>query len=131
MKVFLDIDIGDAAKYEQESAAYQRALDFMQQCGSQYGLSGSLADLDDEGVQMLREAYSSDPNWSSKGGLSYCRFCCRASTAAAAVCCCCRVMEGCVVSSSSSLYVLIGVCEGCAFEHYASPASAAAVQANA
>jgi hypothetical protein len=85
MKVFLDIDIGDAAKYEQESAAYQRAVDFMQQCGSQYGLSGSLADLDDEGLQMLREGYSSDPNWSSKGGLSCCRCCCGASTDTAAV----------------------------------------------
>ncbi|WIA44586.1 hypothetical protein OEZ86_007309 [Tetradesmus obliquus] len=66
MKVFLDIDIGDAAKYQQESAAYQRAVDFMQQCGSQYGLSGNLADLDEEGLQMLREGYSNDPNWKSK-----------------------------------------------------------------
>jgi hypothetical protein len=75
MKVFLDIDIGGAAKYEQESAAYHRAVDFMQQCGSQYGLSGSLADLDEEGLQMLREGYSSDPNWSSKGGLRHCCYC--------------------------------------------------------
>ncbi|WIA20264.1 hypothetical protein OEZ85_006099 [Tetradesmus obliquus] len=70
MKVFLDIDIGDAAKYQQESAAYQRAVDFMQQCGSQYGLSGNLADLDEEGLQMLREGYSNDPNWNSKGEMS-------------------------------------------------------------
>lgn len=83
MKVFLDIDIGDAAKYQQESAAYQRAVDFMQQCGSQYGLSGNLADLDEEGLQMLREGYSNDPNWNSKGGQRCCRYsCCQ--------CCCCR-----------------------------------------
>lgn len=69
MKVFLDIDIGDAAKYEQQLAAYNRAVAFLQQCGSQYGLSSKLADLDDEGLQMLRDAYDSDPNWSSKGGL--------------------------------------------------------------
>jgi hypothetical protein len=101
MKVFLDIDIGDAAKYEQESAAYHRAVDFMQQCGSQYGLSGSLADLDDEGLQMLREGYSSDPSWSSKGGLL------------ASVqhwlhqWCCCRTCQGCTLQSIATVVLMI------------------------
>jgi hypothetical protein len=87
MKVFLDIDIGDAAKNQQESAAYQRAVDFMQQCGSQYGLSGSLADLDDERLQMLQDGYNSDPNWSSKGGLRFCYCLCHCC------CYCCLVMK--------------------------------------
>lgn len=72
MRVYLDINIGDAAKYEQELAAYNRATSFLQQCGPQYGLSANIADLDNEGKQMLREAYANDPNWSSKGDCECC-----------------------------------------------------------
>ena len=32
----------------------------------QYGLSGSLEDLDDEQKEMLREGFAGDPSWSSK-----------------------------------------------------------------
>lgn len=67
MRVYLDIDVGDAAKYEQELAEYNRATAFLQQCGQQYGLPADIAELDDEGKQMLQEAYANDPNWSSKG----------------------------------------------------------------
>lgn len=67
VKVFLDIDIGDAARYAEELAAYQRAQAFLQECGSQYGLPNSLADMDDEAKQLMQEPYDSDPNWSSKG----------------------------------------------------------------
>eukprot|EP00775_Hariotina_reticulata_P006818 gene6818-7034_t len=69
MKVFLDIDIGDAAKYERDLAAYNRALEFLHTCGSQYGLPSSLTEFDAEGLQLLQESYASDPNWSSKGDL--------------------------------------------------------------
>lgn len=67
VKVFLDIDIGDAARYAEELAAYQRAAAFLQECGSQYGLPSSLSDMDDEAQQLMQESYDSDPNWSSKG----------------------------------------------------------------
>lgn len=70
VKVFLDIDIGDAARYAEELAAYQRAQAFLQECGSQYGLPSSLAELDEEAQQLMQESYDSDPNWSSKGVLS-------------------------------------------------------------
>eukprot|EP00878_Enallax_costatus_P012925 GHUV01013497.1.p1 GENE.GHUV01013497.1~~GHUV01013497.1.p1 ORF type:complete len:202 (+),score=57.68 GHUV01013497.1:148-753(+) len=70
MRVFLDIDIGNAAEYELKLAAYNRATAFLQQCGPQYGLSTNIAELDDEERQMLREAYASDPNWCSKGEMS-------------------------------------------------------------
>lgn len=69
LQVFLDIDIGDAARYEQELAAYQRAAAFLQEAGSQYGLPRSLAELDEEGQQLMQESYSADPNWSSQGAV--------------------------------------------------------------
>jgi hypothetical protein len=72
VKVFLDIDTGDAARYAEELAAFQRAQAFLQECGNQYGLPSSLAELDDEAQQLLQESYDSDPNWSSKGLLSSC-----------------------------------------------------------
>lgn len=68
LKVFLDINIGDEARYTQELAAYQRGVAFLSECGSQYGLTqDSPADLDEEAQQLLIESYDSDPNWSSKG----------------------------------------------------------------
>lgn len=67
VKVFLDIDIGDAARYAEESAAYQRAQAFLKECGSQYGLPSSMADLDEESKQLMQQSYDIDPNWSSKG----------------------------------------------------------------
>jgi hypothetical protein len=70
VKVFLDIDIGDAARHAEEVAAFQRAQAFLHECGSQYGLPSSVADLDDEAQQLMQESYDSDPNWSSKGGLA-------------------------------------------------------------
>ncbi len=98
MKAYLDIDIGDAARYATELAAWQRAADFCAAVGSQvrdrnkghqslfklyvfnlycivaaalqYGLSSNVEELDDDGVAMLKEAYASDPNWASKGECS-------------------------------------------------------------
>lgn len=67
VKVFLDIDIGDAACYAEELAAYERGRAFLKECGSQYGLPSTLADLDEESKQLMHESYDSDPNWSSKG----------------------------------------------------------------
>lgn len=67
VQVFLDIDIGDAVRYAEDLAAYQRGQAFLKECGSQYGLPGSLADLDEEGQTLLQESYASDPNWSSQG----------------------------------------------------------------
>jgi hypothetical protein len=67
VKVFLDINIGDATRYAEELAAYQRAAAFLNECGSQYGLPSSLSDLDEEAQQLMQESYDSDPNWSSKG----------------------------------------------------------------
>lgn len=66
-KVFLDIDIGDAARYAEELGAYERGQAFLKECGSQYGLPSTLADLDEESKQLMQESYDSDPNWSSKG----------------------------------------------------------------
>jgi hypothetical protein len=71
MKVFLDIDIGDAARYEKNLAAYNRALEFLHMCGNQYGLPSTMAGLDAEALQLLQESYSSDPNWSSKGAAAF------------------------------------------------------------
>lgn len=68
VQVFLDIDIGDAVRYAEELSAYQRGQAFLKDCGSQYGLPSSLADLDEEGQTLLQESYASDPNWSSQGG---------------------------------------------------------------
>ena len=34
----------------------------------QYGLSGSLEDLEEEQKGMLREGFAGDPSWSSKVG---------------------------------------------------------------
>lgn len=70
MKAYLDIDIGDAARYATELAAWQRAADFCAAVGSQYGLSSNVEELDEDGVAMLKEAYASDPNWASKGECS-------------------------------------------------------------
>lgn len=67
VRVYLDVDIGDAARYAEELAAFQRATAFLAECGSQYGLPSSLADMDDEAQQLLQESYAADPNWSSKG----------------------------------------------------------------
>jgi hypothetical protein len=67
VKVFFDIDIGDAARYAQEQAAYERGQAFLKECGCQYGLPSTLADLDEESKQLMQESYDSDPNWSSKG----------------------------------------------------------------
>ncbi len=35
--------------------------------GSQYGLPPELSALDEEGVQMLKDAYAADPTWAAKG----------------------------------------------------------------
>lgn len=90
LKVFLDIDIGDAAQYADDLAAFQRGQAFLQECGSQYGLSASsVSDLvDEEAQQLLQESYASDPNWSSKGV-------CVCGTKAGSTwwCVCCRPLQ--------------------------------------
>ncbi|KAI8469230.1 MAG: cyclophilin [Monoraphidium minutum] len=68
MKIFLDIDIGDAAAFAEASAAHERAQQFLAAVGApQLGLSSSLGDLDEEGAAMLLEAYAADKAWSAKG----------------------------------------------------------------
>lgn len=67
VRVFLDIDIGDAAAHADAAAAHGRAQDFLAAVGPQYGLPGELQQLDEEGRAMLAEAYAADPSWSSKG----------------------------------------------------------------
>ncbi|KAG2493782.1 hypothetical protein HYH03_008002 [Edaphochlamys debaryana] len=70
MKAFLDIDIGDSARYATEFAAYQRAADWLAAVGAQYGLSGKVEDLDEDSASTLREAYAADPTWAAKGEAS-------------------------------------------------------------
>ncbi|KXZ44583.1 hypothetical protein GPECTOR_65g201 [Gonium pectorale] len=70
MKAFLDIDIGDSAKYSAEYACYQRACDWLNAVGQQYGLSGPAEELDEDSAGTLREAYASDPAWAGKGEVS-------------------------------------------------------------
>lgn len=68
MRVFLDIDIGDAAAHAEATAAHARAAEFLAAVGApQYGLPGSLADLDEEQRATLLEAYAADKAWAAKG----------------------------------------------------------------
>jgi len=68
-RVFLDIDIGDAAAYVSASAAYGRATAFLAEVGAQFGLSGRVNALSDEQKEILSDAYAADPSWSAKGEL--------------------------------------------------------------
>ncbi|GFR48516.1 hypothetical protein Agub_g10410, partial [Astrephomene gubernaculifera] len=70
MKVYIDIDIGDAARYATDFAAYQRASDWLSAVGAQYGLSGKVEELDEDAASTLLEAYASDPTWANKGEAS-------------------------------------------------------------
>ncbi len=66
--MWLDIDIGDAVAHKTQSEAHQRAQDFLAAVGRpQLGLPSSLADLDDEQTQTLRDAYEADPSWADQG----------------------------------------------------------------
>ncbi|KAF8055596.1 peptidyl-prolyl cis-trans isomerase [Scenedesmus sp. PABB004] len=69
MRVFLDIDIGDAAAHGREAAAHARAVAFLAACGPQLGLPAALGELDEEAQGLLREAYAADPKWSAQGPL--------------------------------------------------------------
>jgi hypothetical protein len=69
MKVYLDIAIGDVAAHASSTEAFDRAKAYLAAAGSQYGLSGSIEDLDEEQLQMLQDGYTADPTWSAKGPL--------------------------------------------------------------
>eukprot|EP00798_Chlamydomonas_sp_ICE-L_P019383 gene19383-26032_t len=69
-KVFLDIEIGDAEKYQSAKDAYERAEAWLTKCGNQFGLPKCMDELDSEQKQMLQEGYEGDPSWSSQGEAS-------------------------------------------------------------
>ncbi|KAG1678895.1 hypothetical protein FOA52_003563 [Chlamydomonas sp. UWO 241] len=68
MRVFLDIDIGDAEAWRAATQRHERAQAFLEACGAQYGIMGDRVEaLDDEAAAMLLEAYAADKGWSAKG----------------------------------------------------------------
>mmetsp|Transcript_4909 Transcript_4909/g.10541 ORF Transcript_4909/g.10541 Transcript_4909/m.10541 type:complete len:240 (-) Transcript_4909:762-1481(-) len=68
VRVYLDIDIGDAAKYASNTDQFNRGESYYQSVRSQYGWTASTVDaLDDEQKQLLIESYNADKTWSSKG----------------------------------------------------------------
>jgi hypothetical protein len=68
VNIYLDINIGDAAKHETAAAAYSRATAYLTACGSQLGLEAAAPeDLSDEGAALLQEAYAADPAWNTRG----------------------------------------------------------------
>ncbi|GBF90618.1 hypothetical protein Rsub_03190 [Raphidocelis subcapitata] len=67
-RVFLDIDIGDAAAHAEQTAAHERAAAYLAAVGApQLGLPDSLAALDDDGAALLLDSYEADKAWSAKG----------------------------------------------------------------
>lgn len=68
MRVFLDIDIGDAAAHADAAAAHARAAAFLAAVGSpQLGLPPRMSDLDEDGAALLLDAYAADKGWSAQG----------------------------------------------------------------
>ncbi|KAK2078089.1 hypothetical protein QBZ16_003957 [Prototheca wickerhamii] len=67
VRCWLDIDIGDEQAHAIEAAAFERTQRCFEEIKAQYGWSGTMTDLDEEGQEMLLTAYSSDPKWSSQG----------------------------------------------------------------
>ena len=96
MKVFLDIDIGNRAAFERDLAVYAHTESFFHRAGSQvygthrhdvfcsrpmnftfsvcaqFGLRGRLDELDLDSIEVLKEAFDSDPTWSTKVHLLEC-----------------------------------------------------------
>lgn len=66
-RVFLDIEVGDQAAAAAQEQSYRLTQGFLEAVGAQYGWPTRLADLDSEAQEILLEAYSSDPAWSSQG----------------------------------------------------------------
>ena len=65
-RVFLDIDIGDAAQHARDMQAYTLAQQFLAQKGSQFGWPTSVEEMDKESKEMVYETFASDPTWSTK-----------------------------------------------------------------
>lgn len=67
MSCFLQIDIGDRDKFSLQQLAHETSKRFYLQIGqASLGLSGSLAELDTEYVDLLKAAYEANPAWSVK-----------------------------------------------------------------
>lgn len=64
---FLDIDIGDKAAYENQLALHEQTVFFFESIKVQYGMTGSLPEQSDDNLELLSEAFNSDPTWASKG----------------------------------------------------------------
>eukprot|EP01136_Pigoraptor_vietnamica_P030661 Opistho-1_new@8624 len=72
VRVFLDVDIGDAAPHAVAQAAVERAEAFLREAASSYGIQArSVADLSQDEVALVREYYASDPSWSRKGDAQF------------------------------------------------------------
>lgn len=67
MSCFIQIDIGDRDKFSMQQSAYEHSKNFYSQIGQKsLGLSGSLAGLDTEYLDLLKAAYEANPAWSVK-----------------------------------------------------------------
>eukprot|EP01139_Manchomonas_bermudensis_P014930 Amastigsp_a509198_26.p1 type:complete len:243 gc:universal Amastigsp_a509198_26:937-209(-) len=66
-RCFLDVDIGDGAEFDAQSAAYARGQAYMAEAGRNYGLGTTLEDLDDAGRESIAEMYAADPSWAQRG----------------------------------------------------------------
>ncbi|KAI9201997.1 cyclophilin [Polychytrium aggregatum] len=72
--VYLEIGIGSKAEYEHQLAAYHRACKFISESAAIYGHDPQAAPealLGTEAIDILGEAYSSDPSRASQGPLRF------------------------------------------------------------
>jgi cyclophilin family peptidyl-prolyl cis-trans isomerase len=71
MRCYLDLSVGEPDQYESEKAAYDLAVQYLQQCGSMLGLDPELgvSGLNDESKALLQEAFEADPTWKQKGSV--------------------------------------------------------------
>eukprot|EP00299_Pterocystis_sp_00344_P004991 c1629_g1_i1.p1 GENE.c1629_g1_i1~~c1629_g1_i1.p1 ORF type:complete len:250 (+),score=56.62 c1629_g1_i1:36-752(+) len=67
MLVWLDINLGDQAAYEEEVKSFNRAREFLKEVGPSRGFEDSLEALDGDTIEILQEMYQSDPKWLARG----------------------------------------------------------------
>lgn len=70
-RVFLQVDIGDPVSFDRWQTAFEISQEFYRTLGQKsLGLSGPLAELETEYVDLLKAAYEANPAWSEKVGLN-------------------------------------------------------------
>eukprot|EP01119_Soliformovum_irregulare_P022423 TRINITY_DN7665_c0_g1_i2.p1 TRINITY_DN7665_c0_g1~~TRINITY_DN7665_c0_g1_i2.p1 ORF type:complete len:240 (+),score=60.54 TRINITY_DN7665_c0_g1_i2:97-816(+) len=67
MKCFLEIEIGHPQEWRSTQDQYERAKEFLQKEGSNYGFPETLEELSDEQKELFDEMYNSNPSWKAKG----------------------------------------------------------------